>query len=106
MELPRSLGIPEVFVDEAGHLEHRDLTAPKDGAEILIGVDHAAVLRILKTLTLDVPPQFLGHFGARHCAAADSVGEITARLLGFNECRVRRVFVVRSFSTTGLPTVR
>ena len=56
MELPKSLGVSKVFVDESGHLEHGDLAATKDRAEVLVGVDHAAVLRILKTLTLNVAP--------------------------------------------------
>jgi tRNA(Leu) C34 or U34 (ribose-2'-O)-methylase TrmL len=75
-----SLGVLEVFVDEAGHLEHRDLTAPKDRTEVLVRVDHAAVLRILKTLTLDVVPQFLGDFGPWHCAAADYRGAVAIAL--------------------------
>ena len=56
MELPKSLRVPEVFVDESRHLEHRDLAATKDRTEVLVGVDHAAVLRILKAFTLDVAP--------------------------------------------------
>ena len=84
-----SLGVAEVFVDEAGHLEHRDLTASEDRTEVLVSVDHAAILRILKTLTLDVAPEFLGDFCAWHWRAAYYSGKLTARLHRLHECRVR-----------------
>src|SRR5687768_18491107 len=94
--LARSLSIPEVFVDESGHLEHGDLSrAAEDRTEVFISVDHAAVLRILKTLTLDVAPEFLGDFGPWHCARADYVGEITARLHRLHESRVGRALLAR-----------
>src|SRR6266568_6086405 len=104
MELPRSLWIPEVFVDQSGHFEHGDLSATEDGTEVLVGVDHAAVLRILKTLTLDVAPQFLGDLGARHRRAADDVGEIAAGLHRLHERRVRRALLARGFPAGALPT--
>src|SRR4051812_1304324 len=99
-----SLGVLEVFVDEAGHLEHRDLTASKDRAEILVSVDHAAVLRILKTLTLDIAPQFLRDLCARHRAAADYRGEFAARLHWLHECCVWSALLPRRFPAAALPT--
>src|SRR6266496_5157387 len=104
MELPRSLWIPEVFVDQSGHLEHRDLAAAEDRTEVLVGVDHAAVLRILKTLTLDVAPEFLGDLGAWHRRAADVVGELATGLHRFHERRVRRALLARGFPAAALPT--
>src|ERR1700687_712420 len=101
-DLPRSLGISKVFVDESGHLEHGDLTAAEDRTEVLIGVDHAAVLRVLETFPLDVLPELLGDFRAWHRGAADYRGEITARLHRLHECRVRRALLARGFSA-GLP---
>ena len=61
------MSLLEVLVDEPCHLEHGNLLASAEhGAEVVIGVDHATVLRILKSLTLDVGPQFLRHFRARN----------------------------------------
>src|SRR4051812_32405653 len=41
----------EVLVDELRHLEHRDLAlATEDGLELVVGVDHAALLGVLETV--------------------------------------------------------
>ena len=105
--LARSLSIPEVFVDESGHLEHRDLSrAAEDRTEVIICVDHAAVLRILKSLTLDVLPEFLGDFSAWHRARADDIGQLAARLHRLHECGVRRALLARrcGFAAAALPS--
>src|SRR5688500_20172059 len=104
--LARSLSVPEVFVDESGHLEHRDLSrAAEDRTEVVMSVDHAAVLRILKTLTLDVAPEFLGDFGAWHCTRADYVGDIAARLQRRRESRARRELRARRRCAAAGPLV-
>src|SRR3981081_1032641 len=100
----RGLWVSEVLVYEPCHLEHGDLSAAEDRTEVLVGVDHATVLRILKTLTLDVLPEFLGDFGARHRGAAHHRGEIAARLHGLHERRVRRALLARGFPAAALPT--
>src|SRR5687767_4346535 len=104
MELPRSLGITEVFVDEPRHLEHGDLAAAEDGTEVLVGVDHAAVLIVLQTFPLDVLPELLRDFRAWHRRAAHHRGEIGARLHRLHECRVRRALLTRGFPLAALPT--
>src|ERR1700704_58818 len=96
-ELPRSLWVSEVLVDEPCHLEHGDLSAAEDRTEVLVGVDHAAILRILKTFPLDVLPEFLGDFGARHRRAAHYVREIAARPHRLHERRIRRALLARGF---------
>src|SRR5450759_1223029 len=94
-----------MIVDEAGHLEHRDLAAAEDRTEVLIGVDHAAVLCILKTFPLDVLPELLRHFGARHRRAAHYVREIAARLHRLHECCVGHALLARGFTAAALATL-
>ena len=66
-----------MLVDEARHLEHRDLAlSTENRTEILVGVDHAAVLAVLETSPLDVMPELLRDFGARERARADDVTEL------------------------------
>src|SRR4051812_13803156 len=56
-----------VLRDELGHLEHRHLgLAIEDLLQVGIGVDVALVLLVLEAVLLDVDPQLLGDFGARH----------------------------------------
>src|SRR5687768_17562118 len=81
--------LAEVLVHQAGHLEHRDLVALEDGTEVLVGVDHAAVLLVLQTLPLDVRPELLGDFRAGHRAAADHFGELVAGIHRLHERRIR-----------------
>src|SRR5690349_8349289 len=96
-----------MFVDEPGHLEHRDLTASENRAEVFVSVDHAAILGILQTLTLDVTPQFLGYFSAWHRATAYYGGELAARLHRLHECRIWCALPARGFppalASTALP---
>src|SRR5438034_1767145 len=61
----------EVFADELGHLEHRDLApAAEDGLQGVVGIDHAPVLGVLQLVSLDIGPELLRHFGARYSLAA------------------------------------
>ena len=54
----------ELLVDQAVHLEHVDLAlAAEDGLQLVVGVDHPAVHRVLQAVLADVGPQFLDHFG-------------------------------------------
>ena len=49
------------------HLEHiDDVLAGEDFLEGRIGINVALVLRVLKVLALDVDPQLLHYFRARH----------------------------------------
>src|ERR1700681_1086261 len=93
-----------MFVDESGHLEHGDLAATEDRTEVLVSVDHAAVLRILETLPLDVLPELLRDFRARHRRAANYRGEIAARLHRLHERRVGRALLARGFPAAALAT--
>src|SRR5687768_11577824 len=75
-----------MLVDELRHLEHRDLAlAAEDRLEVVVGVDHATLLGILQALPLDVLPELLGHFGARHGAAADDGRKLRAGLHRLHE---------------------
>src|SRR5437899_10718248 len=73
--------LSEVFVDQSSHLEHRDLLlAAEDLLEVVVGVDHPFVRLILKTVGLDVVPDFLGHFAARYRLASDDECQVGTRL--------------------------
>ena len=73
------LGLPggqrlalHVLPDQFGHLEHIDLfLAAEDRFKLLVGVYHPSILAVLQAVLLDVGPEFLGDFGARHGLAAD-----------------------------------
>src|SRR5262245_40626846 len=66
--------------DQLGHLEHRYLSlAAEHRLQLVVGVDHAPVLLVLKAVTLDVAPDLLGHLGTRHRARADHRRERAAR---------------------------
>src|SRR5438309_5567696 len=77
----------EVAADQLGHLEHRHLvSAAEDGLELVVRVDHAAVFLVLQAIALDIAPDLLGHFGARHCAGADHGSKHCARRHRLHEC--------------------
>src|SRR5690349_1909208 len=47
-----------VLADQLCHLEHRDLAAAaEDDLELVVSIDHAALLGILESVPLDVLPQ-------------------------------------------------
>lgn len=57
----------QVLVNELGHLEHGDLSfAAKNCFQCIVGIDHALVFAVLKTVLLDVSPDFLNNVGTRH----------------------------------------
>src|SRR5919112_440686 len=59
---PRSLQVPsEVLV----HLEHGRLVLAEDLAELVVGQDLAAVLRVLQVVGLNVVPDLAHHLAAR-----------------------------------------
>ena len=67
----------EVFVDESCHLEHGNLLASAEhGTEVVVGVDHATILRILQSLTANVGPQFLRYLCTRERRASDYWSEL------------------------------
>lgn len=52
--------------NELGHFEHGHLGfAAEYCFELVVGIDHAAVGRILQVELFDVVPDLLGHFGTR-----------------------------------------
>src|ERR1043166_7277686 len=80
----------QVLVDELRHLEHRDAAlATEDRLELLVGDDHAALLRILEAVPLDVRPELLGDFRARHTVVADDGAERSTRLHRLHERGIR-----------------
>src|SRR6185503_2509406 len=69
----------EVLGDELSHLKHRDgLLAVEHLLEILIGVDVALVLLILKAFLLDVYPELLDDLRAGHRALDNDRSQIGA----------------------------
>src|SRR5262252_3784421 len=92
----RRRALLDVLVDQLGHLEHRDFAlAAENGLELVVGVDHAALLRILKPVALDVGPELLRDLGARDRIASDNRGEHWSGLLRRHERRVRRPLLLR-----------
>src|SRR5690606_5974867 len=80
----------QVVVDELGHLEHRDAAlATEHATELVVGVDHPTLPRVLEIVLLDVRPDLLRDLGARLRRAADDRGQIGVRLHGLHECRIR-----------------
>src|ERR687895_700823 len=80
----------QVPAHQLGHLEHRHLAlAAKYRLQLVVGIDHAPVLLVLKAVTLDVAPDFLGHLGARHCARADHGRKRAAGGHRLHESRIR-----------------
>jgi hypothetical protein len=50
--------------------------AAEYGFQLVVGIDHAAVGRILQIVLFDVIPHFFGHFGTRQgCCADDGARE-------------------------------
>src|SRR5262245_8224344 len=82
--------------DQLGHLEHRYLSlAAEHSLELVVGVDHAPVLLVLKAVALDVAPDLLGHLGARHRARADHRRERAARRHRLHESGIRLALLAR-----------
>src|SRR5687767_14411527 len=94
-----------VTIDQLRHLEHRDLLlAAEDGAEPVVGVDHATLLRILEPVALDVLPQLLRDLSAWHGTIAHYGGERSIRLHGLHECRIRCALATARLPARALPT--
>src|SRR6185312_7629643 len=86
LRVQTSGGLLDVLVDELGHLEHRDLAlATEDRLELVVGVDHTTLLRILKPIALDVRPELLRDLGARKWVVSDDCTERRIRLLRRHE---------------------
>src|SRR5512134_1636037 len=82
-----------MLVDVLRHLEHRDLTlAAEDLAQLLVGVDHPPVDRVLQLVLLDVAPDLLGDLSARLRDRADHRGERGARGHRLHERGIRLPF--------------
>ena len=69
----------QVFADQPCQFKHRDLVFAKHRLEYGIGIDGAFVGGILQALRLDVVPQLLHHFCARHFVGANHCSQIGAR---------------------------
>ena len=55
----------QVFSNQTGKFKHGDLTLAEDGFEFVICIDVALVDFVLKSMLLDVSPQFADHLSAR-----------------------------------------
>jgi len=69
----------QVFADQPCQFKHGDLVFAKHRFEFGIGIDGAFVGGILQALRLDVVPQLLHHFCARHFVGANHCSQIGAR---------------------------
>jgi len=89
MEVEKSL-LRHVPGDQLGHLEHADLgLAIEHGLQLVIGIDHGLHLLVLKTILLDVVPQFLGELGPGQRFAADNSGKNGVRSDRGHELSIR-----------------
>ncbi len=69
----------EVFVDQFRHIKHVDsLFASENLREFFVCIDVAFVFCVLETISLDVSPEFFGHFCAWHWAFANHCSEFIA----------------------------
>ena len=94
----------QMIGDELGHFKHGHLCfAAENSFQLVIGIDHAAVGRILQVELLDVIPDFFGHFGTRQWCCANHCGQNCGRCHRFHEsgvwlawnCRCSRFFHCR-----------
>src|SRR5690242_3795041 len=82
--------LAEVLVDELRHLEHRNRPlATEHRLQLRVGVDVATVLLVLQAVALDIGPDLLRHFGARHRAAANDFRQRRRRFHRLHERSVR-----------------
>ena len=81
----------EVLRHQLRHVEHADLRlAAEHRLELVVGIDCAAVLCILQVVLLDVLPELLHDFRARHRLVADDGRELRARRERLHKRSVRR----------------
>jgi len=79
--------------DEFGHLEHTHLAlAVENRAQRVVGVDLSSLRFVLKTIFLDVVPEFLGQLRARQRFRADDSSELVIGLNGSHEGGIRFAF--------------
>ena len=75
-----------MLADHLGHFEHANLLlAAEDGLELVIGVDHTPVLRILQAFFLDIGPQFFDHLRSGQLLVADNGTKRSIRRQGPHE---------------------
>ena len=90
----------DVLADQLGHVEHADLSlAIEDDLHGGVGIDHALVLFVLKTVLLDISPELLGELCAGQWIGTDDGGKRGIRLNRLHESGVR--FASRFFSHSG-----
>ena len=66
---------------QAGEFEHPGAVFAEDGAQLVIGHDHALVGGVLQVVGLDVVPQLFHRLRARYGLVADDGSELGAGLL-------------------------
>lgn len=75
--------------DQLGHLKHAYRTlAAEDLLKLVISIDVALVLRILKVMLLDVYPKALHDLRTWHRSFADYCLKLLAERHGLHECRI------------------
>jgi hypothetical protein len=94
-----------VIGNELGHFEHGHLGfAAEYSFQLVVGVDHAAVGRILQVELLDVIPDFFRHFGAWQRAAPTTAASTVDGVIAFMNAAfgLRGAAGAAAFFTAGL----
>ena len=75
--------------DQFGHLKHGNLgLSSEQNLEVRVGVDVALLVLVLEAMFLDVGPDLLHHFGARHGTAANNCGQDGVWLHGLHKLSI------------------
>lgn len=85
-EYKTRIELRQVLRDQLGHLEHGyGGLAAKDLFELVIGVNVALVLLVLKTVLLYIFPDLLCNLGAGHRTLSNDGGEVDVNIEGLHE---------------------
>jgi hypothetical protein len=90
MQPPPEGDLLEVPADDLGHLEHGHLVFAEYSLQFFIGIDHALIGGVLKVIRLDVVPNFLCHFSARHRVGTNHSRQFGTRGQRLHETRISR----------------
>ncbi len=87
--------------NKLGHLKHADLRlTTENGGELVIRIDHALVLFVLESMRLDIVPQLLSDFGARHGTLTYDGSEFGAHFHRLHKCRIGHMGMVTDLATS------
>ncbi|SPJ17211.1 hypothetical protein SBBP2_260007 [Burkholderiales bacterium] len=82
-------GLLQVLADVLGQVEHRYLRlATEQGFELVVGVDVAAIDRVLQLVLLNIGPDLAGYLGSRERGRTDYHGQRADRGKRLHERRV------------------